>query len=305
MRSFVGRSLLIALAVLLWVAPAAQADPAKAVPELPAAVFVGSEECASCHDDMEGTIAGTPHGTSFFNESATHGCETCHGPGGNHVDDPEGNPLRLTDLTAEEQSATCQGCHSGREQFFWEGGDHEARGLSCLSCHSVHAPESQKGQLRAATAMEQCFSCHKDVRAESWKLSHHPIREGQLGCSDCHNPHGSTTDGMLREASLNDQCYTCHAEKRGPYLWEHPPVREDCNSCHESHGSNHTKLKVAEVPYLCQRCHVNTRHPGTLYDGSRLVGGTGESNRVTNRSCVNCHAAIHGSNHPSSPYLSH
>ena len=33
---------------------------------------------------------------------------------------------------------------------------------------------------------------------------------------------------MLKEASVNDNCYKCHAEKRGPFLWEHPPVRENC-----------------------------------------------------------------------------
>jgi hypothetical protein len=29
------------------------------------------------------------------------------------------------------------------------------------------------------------------------------------------------------------------------------------------------------------------------------------SNRLFNRACVDCHAAVHGSNHPSSPYLAH
>jgi DmsE family decaheme c-type cytochrome len=299
------RWLLTGAVVCLWLPPDAAPAAAEAPSTPPAATYVGSDECAACHGDMEETLTGTAHGSAFFEQSAAHGCESCHGPGSIHVEDPETFSMRLTERSAEEQNATCQGCHAGREQFFWAGGTHEARGLSCMSCHSVHEPQSQTAQLREVDAREQCYSCHQNVRAETWKRSHHPIREGRISCSDCHNPHGSTTVAMLREASVNEQCYTCHAEKRGPFLWEHPPVREDCTSCHESHGSNHSKLKITEAPYLCQRCHSNVRHPGTLYDGTRVVGGSGESNRLINRACLNCHNAVHGSNHPSSPYLSH
>ena len=42
----------------------------------------------------------------------------------------------------------------------------------------------------------------------------------------------------LKAASVNEQCYTCHTEKRGPFLWEHAPVRESCLNCHTPHGSN-------------------------------------------------------------------
>ncbi len=143
------------------------------------------------------------------------------------------------------------------------------------------------------------------MRAETWKASHHPIREGKIGCADCHNPHGSSQEGMLRAATVNEQCYQCHAEKRGPFLWEHPPVRENCLNCHTPHGSNHLKLQRTSVPFICQQCHANTRHPGTMYDGSFLAGGARASNREFNRACLDCHAAIHGSNHPSSPYLAH
>ena len=297
--------LLAAGALLLFATPSTQAEPA----------YAGSDLCLECHEDYQATLTGTGHGSSFYADLSGRAhpsavaegaaCETCHGPGEAHVDDPEANSMRVTDLTTDEQSEMCQSCHSGSSQFFWGGGEHEAQGLSGLSCHSVHSPASPDGQLQQASQSEQCFSCHKDIRAQSWKTSHHPVREGQMSCGDCHNPHGSPTEGMLREASVNEQCYSCHAEKRGPFLWEHAPVREDCLTCHNAHGSNHTKLKVAEVPYLCQSCHANTRHPGTLYDGTRVVGGMGESNRLINRGCVNCHNAIHGSNHPSSPYLSH
>jgi DmsE family decaheme c-type cytochrome len=251
-----------------------------------------------------------PHGKSAFARLSDQGCETCHGPGAAHAEDPDNPALhpRVDKLSTAEQSAVCQQCHDGAAQFFWKGSRHETRGLSCISCHSVHSPKAEKAQLKAATESEQCFTCHKDTRAETWKNSHHPIREGKIDCADCHNPHGSATPKMIRAASVNDQCYTCHTEKRGPFLWDHPPVRENCMSCHTPHGSNHLKLQKTSVPYLCQQCHSNTRHPGTLYDGLRvptLEDPARGSNRVFNRACLDCHAAVHGSNHPSSPYLAH
>ena len=60
---------------------------------------------------------------------------------------------------------------------------------------------------------------------------------------------------------------------------------------------------LAKMPYLCQRCHLNTRHPGTLYDLRNTQLGANPSNRVVEHACRNCHQNVHGSNHPSAPYL--
>jgi DmsE family decaheme c-type cytochrome len=136
------------------------------------------------------------------------------------------------------------------------------------------------------------------------RTSHHPVREGLMGCESCHNPHDGSTPKMIRADWTNELCYQCHTEKRGPFLWEHAPVREDCLNCHNPHGSNHDKLLQAKLPYLCQRCHLNTRHPGTFYDGANSGNTTATaSNRAIEHACKNCHQAIHGSNAPSGPYL--
>jgi DmsE family decaheme c-type cytochrome len=291
---------------------AAQQQQSPAAPPAASAsqAYAGSDVCMACHTEVAEHLEMTPHGKGAFARLSDLGCETCHGPGAAHAEDPDNPALhpRVDKLSITQQSAVCQKCHDGGQQFFWKGSRHETRGLSCISCHSVHSPKSEKAQLKSATEPEQCFTCHKDTRAETWKTSHHPIREGKIACADCHNPHGSPTPKMIRAASINDQCYTCHAEKRGPFLWEHPPVRENCVTCHAPHGSNHIKLQKTSVPYLCQQCHANTRHPGTLYDAFRaptLENPATGSNRLFNRACLDCHAAVHGSNHPSSPYLAH
>jgi len=303
---FLGMAAALVLASRAGAAPPPASSGPMAGPA-DAGTFVGAEVCASCHNEAAEHLAKTPHGKAAFGHLSANGCETCHGPGSAHVANPDDQALqpRIDRLPARAQSQICTTCHTGSEQFFWHGSRHEARGLSCVTCHSVHAFKSERAQLKAPTAMEQCFTCHKDTRAEIWKNSHHPIREGKISCADCHNPHGTQTAKMIRAASVNEQCYTCHTEKRGPFLWEHAPVRESCLNCHTPHGSNHLKLQKTSVPYLCQQCHSNTRHPGTLYDGTTLADQARASNRIFNRACLDCHSAIHGSNHPSSPYLAH
>ena len=157
----------VALLALPLAGAAATAAPSTPT-STPAAGFVGSEICVSCHTAEAERLAGTPHGKGKFATLSAHGCETCHGPGSAHVDNPEDKALqpRLERWTAHEQAAVCQKCHSGGAQFFWHASVHATRGLSCLSCHSVHSFKSEKAQLKAASTTEACLSCHKDVRAE-------------------------------------------------------------------------------------------------------------------------------------------
>ena len=95
---------------------------------------------------------------------------------------------------------------------------------------------------------------------------------------------------------------SCHAEKRGPFLWEHAPVAESCTTCHDPHGSNNERMLVAKPPFLCQRCHVTSRHPPTVYEGFVLQNSS-NANKIFARSCVVCHQQIHGSNAPSGKAL--
>ena len=164
---------------------------------------------------------------------------------------------------------------------------HETRGLACTDCHTIMKSVSAQHQLKTAFEPDTCFQCHKDRRAQMFRSSHMPLREGKIVCSDCHNPHGSATEAMLRQDSINDNCYKCHAEKRGPFLFEHAPVRENCLNCHDPHGSiNEHSLKMS-VPRLCYECHT--------------IGHTqaGPNSQFTmGRACLNCHTNIHGSNSP-------
>jgi DmsE family decaheme c-type cytochrome len=215
----------------------------------------------------------------------------------------KGPVVSIKSMSPDQSKALCLTCHDRRRQANFEGGVHDRRGLSCTTCHSVHSFRSEHAQLKTDRASETCFGCHQNIRALGMRTSHHPVREGKLDCGSCHDPHDGTRPKMIRAASVNELCYGCHTEKRGPFLWEHAPVRESCLNCHNPHGSNHEKLLQAKMPYLCQRCHLNTRHPGTLYDLRNTVAGANVTNRAVEHACRNCHQNIHGSNSPSGPYL--
>jgi len=275
---------------------AGQGAPQQA--EATQATWVGTETCAGCHEDIVNAIKHTPHGQKAFALRTDRDCEQCHGPGSTHAESGGDKTLikSYKTMSASEASETCLDCHEGGKQMHWQGSIHANRDLGCTTCHSVHYPKSENNQLKMASVTEQCGTCHQNIKAQIQKTSHHPIREGLMSCSSCHNPHGTQTPKMISANSTNEQCNACHTEKRGPFLWEHPPVKENCLNCHNPHGSNHPKLMVAKRPFICQACHLDTRHPGTLYDGSP---GSLASNRDFSRSCSNCHLTIHGSNHPS------
>jgi DmsE family decaheme c-type cytochrome len=194
----------------------------------------------------------------------------------------------------EDNNPICLTCHERGDRTYWSGSTHETRGLACSECHTVMRQVSLKANLKTKTELETCFQCHKDRRAQIFRSSHMPIREGKITCSNCHNPHGGTTEALLRENSVNDNCYKCHAEKRGPFLFEHTPVRENCLSCHDPHGSTNENMLKVSAPRLCAECH-GFGH-GAVFSGPLAVESFA-------RSCMNCHTRIHGSNSPSGALL--
>lgn len=275
-----------------------------------AAIDQGSvDKCKSCHEDVvKNFLAGSHHGKVFQKMEGVKGsCEVCHGNGEKHIGDNKKESIivfgKKSENSAEEQSKQCLGCHEkNKDLAMWNIGKHKKEEVACSSCHNIH----QEGAAKPTP--ETCFSCHKDIKSQVNKQSHHPILEGKVSCNDCHNPHGMTSHGMLRAENNNQICYKCHADKRGPFIWEHPPVEENCMICHTPHGSQHGKLLSQKQPNLCQDCHLDASHFTQAWTqvntwGNTYSNGTKTytSPRLVGGSCASCHPTLHGSVAPSSP----
>lgn len=258
-------------------------------PAFDGATFINdSGVCYGCHQAYKEKFDKTPHAKAFKNTIPSYGeCESCHGPRSKHI----ASPSRELVLTASQKVGVCMQCHEGKERKYWKKSPHPNAGVNCVDCHTVMEAKSDRYLLTTAKEPDTCYKCHIDVQGQMNKASHHPVREGRINCSDCHNPHGSPTSGLLTQVSVNQTCYQCHQEKRGPFLMVHPPVQDNCLNCHEPHGTNNRKLQVTKETFLCLQCHSYGGHPN-LQRYNRVSSPYGEG-------CVNCHMAIHGSNSPS------
>lgn len=277
-------------------------------PQAPDAKAVGEKTCIACHQLEANHFTHTLHalGLHVANRSdpTIPVCEACHGPGSEHAARPQLKGLIIgythkSGTSIETQTKTCLACHGGGPRDLWAGSVHQRNELSCSDCHNPMAKFSVEGLMARASINDTCAQCHKDVRLQFDRRSHMPLPEGQMSCDDCHNPHGSLAAPLLKTDTVNETCYQCHAEKRGPFLFEHAPVRENCLNCHTPHGSNQATLLVAPIPFLCQQCHTNTLHPNDLQTPQALGTGINPDERVMGRGCLTCHANIHGSNAPS------
>ncbi|MEH6636072.1 MAG: DmsE family decaheme c-type cytochrome [Halioglobus sp.] len=263
--------------------------------------------CFDCHADEADspvhTVFKTAHGSLQGGGSNT--CTTCHGVSEAHnrrgrrvPPDVSFGPRWPSDV--DTRNASCQGCHEKDQQLLWMGSEHQQESLACNDCHNSH--EQKDLALHGEQSQELCVSCHTQVRSELHLPSRHPIAEGKTACVDCHNPHGGLGDAALHQVSLNENCISCHQEKRGPFLWEHAPVAEDCALCHRPHGAVNDRLLTARSPALCQQCHAAAFHPSVPYGSEGLPSGSSNQN-LLGKSCLNCHSQIHGSNHPSGARL--
>lgn len=261
----------------------------------PATSATGGAPCADCHDKAVAAFESSFHAKIW---QGANGCPSCHGTTDQHLNDPSKKTIisfsKDGGRTAEELSKQCLECHqkTSAQLAMWDMGAHKKNDVACVSCHKIHQPRPTVNQPTV------CFTCHRDVRSDANKMSHHPIIEGKVKCSDCHNPHGTLSKHMINAESVNQLCYKCHADKRGPWIWEHPPVEENCAICHTPHGSRHETLLVDKVVNLCEDCHdiegAGT-HESAVNTAANMFSAASSSKRVSARGCIECHHAIHGS----------
>lgn len=272
--------------------------------------YVGVEVCKGCHEPYYQGYIKSVHGKKAVPGSPAnkYACESCHGPGAAHVEKGGGRGTGIFPFgrkaAPKDKSARCLSCHAeSRRLAFWDMSRHKINDISCDRCHSIHSGGEKYLRGREPVI---CYGCHKDINSMVNRQSHHPLDEGKIKCTSCHDPHGTFGPKMITADSVNELCYKCHAEKRGPFMWEHPPAEENCLNCHLTHGSNHNRLLVMKTPQLCQQCHDGAFHPGTPWTQfssfvppASIPKVTAPAAQLVGRACLNCHNDVHGTNGPS------
>ena len=263
----------------------AQVSPALAQGSTAQAGYVGEATCLTCHQDQ--SYAGTRHGHAFEarTPAATRGCESCHGPGQKHAEsgDPAlirnfNRPRRRKRATPARRATTVRRTRYGTAASTISATS-LARRVTASTLRRAIAAQSQDrdGPVRHVSPQrnEQAVSVqphagaggHADLRVVPQRAREHERQAAQGGHDD------------------RRELHKLSADKRGPYLWEHAPVSESCVTCHDPHGSNNDRMLVSKLPFLCQRCHVTSRHPPTVYDGF-VLQNSGNANKIYTRACT-------------------
>jgi DmsE family decaheme c-type cytochrome len=296
------------------------------------ATYVGSEVCVACHEVVANQFKKGAHFSIEEDKKgywAGKACEACHGPGSKHAEtaavEDIRNPIKLANAEADK---VCFKCHLNQSTFSGRlRASHFKNMVPCTVCHKIHAtPPATTAALpakaadssasvgirsvaaagseslvarRIASINELCVKCHVNVLAQFQRPFHHRVPENAMSCIDCHNPHGTLQVRMTQVFAANEPgCLNCHGDKRGPFTYEHPPMRlQGCGACHELHGSQNPRMLTRQaVVFVCMECHSNIPSaPNTGGVIGALPPPFHNLNSPRFQNCTICHQKIHGS----------
>ena len=257
--------------------------------------------CGNCHADFQGSWKETGHASAYATLKAVNAaascyschtvnergndvtgiaghdkvqdstyydvqCESCHGPGLEHVEGVGAGNITDRPLAhigiGPDTSASCAACHNGTHHPFveeWSQSRHaDPPATTNVDCHRCH---ESRGKLKALGV-----------------TSNYAERDGTVlqptaTCATCHNPHGSPNDANLRQSlsdpdPANNLCMSCHLNRAEPSTsksaphgaqaavllgdagWRPPNFSYDTARIYGSHATTAN-------PKLCAGCHVN------------------------------------------------
>ena len=182
--------------------------------------YAGQSACAECHEEQYDAKRKGFH----MNLS----CETCHGPGASHIEDPDN-----VTPTAPRERKFCPLCHTynaSRPRGFPQinpAGHNPMK--PCFKCHDPHDP-------KPPTVPKECSACHGEI-ARTKAVSHHV----GLKCITCHR-----TPSMHKVSPRSNRPTK-------------PKKREFCGRCHSKSssvkGPPKINLTTHGEKYLCWQCH--------------------------------------------------
>jgi predicted CXXCH cytochrome family protein len=236
-----------------------------------------NDTCRQCHSVNEFGNATTDSGGWTTTKDARYQdvqCESCHGPGLQHVENPDASqPIPSLAVQTDTSNLTngCAECHNGTHHPFVE--------QWALSKHAGFI----NGIAGHAATTEACVGCHTGQGAlNRWGVTG-PYKEKDAStpmpivCGVCHDPHGSPNLHQLRfpietssiETHLCAQCHNYETSPNGASPYGLTPMAPEAqllvgtagyfppnldltqsDSIHGTHGSTGN-------PTLCTTCHVH------------------------------------------------
>jgi hypothetical protein len=205
-------------------------------------------DCARCHTTgymAEGNQDGLPGLIGMWVEDGV-GCENCHGPGSNHVNNPYQVSMRI-----ERDGDLCGVCHSrtsvtaieahdgfiDHNQQFSELFASKKRVMDCVDCHNPH--ETVK-YTRGTPERATCETCHFE-QAENQKITD----RRHATCLDCHMPRitkSAVADPERFSGDMRTHLFAIYSNARSQFNRDgslsQPYVTVDfaCKSCHSEIG---------------------------------------------------------------------
>jgi hypothetical protein len=161
---------------------------------------VGIAGCFECHST--GPVAFGADGEATVSEQGVR-CETCHGPGAAHAQNPSRKNIRNpAALSSTQLNDFCGKCHRPPAakgvtidwKYAWNVRHQpvylsesacfrkSAGSLSCFTCHNPHEPA---GKQDAVYYNSRCFGCHTTSKAPPKKVC---LEQKPPNCIDCHMP---------------------------------------------------------------------------------------------------------------------
>jgi len=106
--------------------------------DLKDAKYVGTETCATCHEEEDKEFRLSTHARikTSKDENVANGCEMCHGPGSIHADNGGG---KTNIINPRKNPETCFACHMEKKAEFRLPYHHpvlEGK-MSCVDCHKL------------------------------------------------------------------------------------------------------------------------------------------------------------------------
>jgi predicted CXXCH cytochrome family protein len=230
------------------------------------------------------------------------GCESCHGPGGDHAAHAmRDNVFNPAAVDAVASTDTCIQCHS---QGSPRGGLIDGKAYDWPVGYRAGASLQAYWKLESHTLGETTFTHYADGTAHKNRMQGNDfvqsvMYERGVTCASCHDPHGTPNAAQLRQPAARI-CLECHAPggPNGPRAatlqahTHHAPesTGSQCVACHmpkiETQGvpgafvSAHTFKFVSpamtdqyKIPNPCTSCHRD-KPPAWAADALRSWTGT-------------------------------